>query len=100
MCSWAPTPRVYATFLRAFPNALEFTHGQFQYLVGSNQELPIELTAWLSRLRSDEVAGYLGPQVAEEVAASLRTAKRASVSDDIDVAPNLDLFPRDELRLP
>ena len=54
----------------------------------------------LARLRSDSVGAYLGKAIADEVAASLMTVKRATLSDDVDVEPNLDLFPRDELRLP
>jgi hypothetical protein len=34
------------------------------------------------------------------VAASLRTARKAALADEVDVEPNRDLFPRDELRIP
>lgn len=100
MCSWAPTPRVYATFCRVFPHVLEFTHGEHQYLVGSNQPLPGRLDEWLARLEAEAVSAYLGPTIAADVAASLRTVRRATLSDEVDIEPNLDLFPRDELRLP
>ena len=100
MCTWAPTPRVYATFCRAFPHVLEFTHGEFQYLIGSSEPLPARLEDWLARLRSEAVSGYLGVAIAGEVAASLKTVRRATVPEEIDVEPNLDLFPRDELRVP
>jgi hypothetical protein len=100
MCTWAPTARVYSTFCRAFPNALEFTHGQFQYLIGANEPIQVQLERWLERAASGPVVGYLGEAIAAELAASLRTVKRAAVADDVDVEPNLDLFPRDELRLP
>lgn len=100
MCTWAPTARVYSTFCRAFPNVLEFTYGQLQYLIGSNEPLDLRLDDWLARLRSRSVTSYLGPAIADDVAASLGTARPAAVSDEVDVEPNLDLFPRDELRLP
>jgi predicted membrane-bound spermidine synthase len=100
MCTWSPTPRVYATFCRAFPHVLEFTHGEFQYLIGSHEPLEIEPDAWLTRLASEPLSLYLGPAIAAEVAASLRTARKALVSAEIEIEPNLDLFPRDELRVP
>jgi hypothetical protein len=100
MCTWSPTPRVYATFCRVFPNALEFTHGQFQYLVGSNQPIEGGLDAWLARLDTDQVRAYLGPSIAGEVRASLTTFRRAAVAEEVDVELNRDLFPRDELRVP
>jgi hypothetical protein len=100
MCSWAPTPRAYATFCRAFPYVLELTHHQLQYLIGSNQPLDVRVPEWLARLEDPAVGGYLGRAIAFEVAASLATARRAQVADDVDVEPNLDLFPRDELRVP
>ena len=100
MCTWAPTPRVYATFCRAFPHVLEFTHGEFQYLIGSSEPLAARLEDWLARLRSEAVSGYLGVTIAGEVAASLKTVRRATIPEEMDVEPNLDLFPRDELRVP
>jgi hypothetical protein len=100
MCSWSPTPRVYTTFTRVFPHVLELTHGEFQYLVGSNQPLETFVADWMARLDSGAVRAYLGDAIAGDVAASLRTARKAALPDEVDVEPNLDLFPRDELRIP
>jgi hypothetical protein len=93
-------PRVYTTFCRVFPHVLELTHRQFQYLIGSNQPLDVRLADWNARLQDPAVARYLGAAIADEIRASLRTARRAQVADEVDVEPNLDLFPRDELRIP
>lgn len=100
LCSWAPTPRAYASFCRVFTYALELTHGQFVYLIGSNQPLELRLAEWQARLADPAVAGYLGAAIAQDVAASLATARPAQVGDELDLEPNLDLFPRDELRVP
>jgi hypothetical protein len=48
MCTWAPTPRVHATFSRVFPHVLEAWGGVV--LLGSREPLPLYLTAWRSRL--------------------------------------------------
>lgn len=100
MCTWSPTPRVYATFCRVFPHVLEFTHGSFQYLLGSHDPLPIRIEDWLGRLDSPGVRSYLGAVIGAEVAASLRTARPARPPEDVELEPNRDLFPRDELRVP
>ncbi len=99
MCSWAPTPRVLATFCRAFPWVIELTHGQFQFLIGSEREIAIDPETWIGRL-SGAPSLYLGQRISQEVEASLRTARLARPSETIDVDLNRDLFPRDELRLP
>jgi spermidine synthase len=97
MCSWAPTPRVYATFVQAFPHVLAFDSGRV--LVGGNEALAVDPAAWLARLRQREVHVYLGSDIADDVAARLRTAvpaRRDQLAGDI----NRDLDPRDEFAVP
>jgi hypothetical protein len=100
MCTWSPTPRVYATFCRVFPHVLEFTHGQFQFLLGSNDPLALDLPAWLARLETEALRSHLGPAVTEETRQSLKTARAARPTEELDIEPNRDLFPRDEMRVP
>lgn len=98
MCSWAPTPRVNATFAAAFPHVLEFDGGRV--LVGSNEPLALDPAAWLTRLRRREVHAYLGTEVAEDVAARLRGARQAARGDASARDLNRDLDPRDEFGVP
>jgi spermidine synthase len=90
MCTWAPTPRVHATFSRVFPHVLEAGGGVV--LLGSREPLPLDLTAWRSRLAGAEA--YLGPNRSQTVADWLSNCKRSVRPPDL--APNRDLFPRDE----
>jgi SAM-dependent methyltransferase len=90
MCTWAPTPRVRASFRRAFPHVLDADGGEI--LVGSHSRIQIDLPAWEARLR--EAEGYLGELRARNVLDHLRTLTPAS--GPIDILPNRDLFPRDE----
>ncbi len=95
MCSWAPTPRVSATFMAAFPHVLAFDAGRI--LVGSNEPVALDPTAWLARLRRRDVHLYLGAEIAADVAERVRGARRAeppagAAARDL----NRDLDPRDE----
>jgi hypothetical protein len=90
MCTWAPTPRVRATFRSVFEHVLDVDGGQI--LIGSRYPIEIDLPAWEARLRQAE--GYLGELRARAVLDRLRTL--APASGPIDILPNRDLVPRDE----
>jgi hypothetical protein len=90
MCTWAPTPRAYATFRAAFPHVLEDADGEI--LVGSREPIAFEPETWIARVAAAE--GYLGRGQARDVRhalARLRPAWRQPA-----VGLNRDLFPRDE----
>ncbi len=90
MCTWAPTPRVRATFREVFPHVLETEGGVI--LIGSRYPLQLDVPAWEARLQA--VAPYLGDLRARTVGERLRTLTPAV--GPIDILPNRDLFPRDE----
>lgn len=91
-CSWAPTPRVAATFAAAFPHVLAFDSGRI--LVGSNEPIALDPTAWLARLRRRDVHLYLGAEIAADVAERLRGGRALPATAGADL--NRDLDPRDE----
>jgi len=97
MCSWAPTPRVEATFRQAFPHVLRF---EGDILIGSNELAPVDRDAWIARLGSKEVASYLGEGSARQVRRYLRTGERLHPVAPADADLNHDLFPRDEFLVP
>jgi MFS family permease len=94
VCTWAPTPRIAATFARVFPQAVEVG----SILVGSLDPLPLDVAAWTARVRSPEVTGYLGRHAARGVLKALRSARR--VTPDPKRSLNRDLTPRDEFSSP
>lgn len=98
MCSWAPTPRVHATFLQAFPYVLEL--GSETVLVGSREPIPVEPEVWLARLHTREVFAYLGLEVAEPLADLIKRTRPAPREPITERDLNHDLFPRDELGSP
>jgi predicted membrane-bound spermidine synthase len=96
VCTWAPTPRVAATFARVFPYILR--SGGHTILVGSYDPLPYDRPTWVERLLSPAVSDYLGPKgVADalELARDLRPWKDRGRRFPESTA-NFDLFPRDE----
>ena len=94
MCTWAPTPRVYATFARVFPHVIEAAGGAV--LIGSRQPLYLDVASWSSRLA--EVEAYLGHNRVLAVGSWL---DRCTLSIDAPkLSPNQDLFPRDEFAAP
>jgi hypothetical protein len=97
MCSWAPTPRVEATFRQAFPHVLRFEGG---ILVGSNERIPIDRDAWIARLGAKPVVDYFGEGLARLVLRHLRTGERLETVGPADRGLNHDLFPRDEFLVP
>jgi hypothetical protein len=97
MCTWAPTPRVHATFQAVFPHVLELAEGQI--LVGSAEPIPLDVPAWQARLTSGPSVAYLGLPRVNELLEILRRARRA-VRQPIGPGVNRDLFPRDEMNSP
>jgi hypothetical protein len=100
LCTWAPRPRVYSSFVTALPHVIGL--GDREILLGSNEPIEIDRQAWEARLRSAPVRAYLG----EEAVAStqwmldrLRPLHRTGRHMP-ERERNLDLFPRDEFVTP
>ncbi len=100
VCTWAPTPRVYASFTHVFPHVIELPAAGEPILVGSPWPIPFERGAWRERLEAPEVVEYLGPQLTQELVAVIRTARPAEVSAHPNRGVNTDLFPKDEFLTP
>jgi spermidine synthase len=94
VCTWAPTPRIAATFARVFPEAVDVG----SILVGRLGPLPLDIATWTARAESPEVRDYLGRRATRGVLHALRSARRLAPPPDL--ALNHDLFPRDELSTP
>ncbi len=90
MCTWAPTPRVRATFRSVFPHVLDVDSGVI--LVGSRYPIQLDVPAWEARLSQAEA--YLGELRVQSVREKLRNLKPAE--GPIEGTLNGDLFPRDE----
>lgn len=100
VCTWAPTPRVYASFCRVFKHVVELPAAGEPILVGSPWPIPFERGEWRSRLESAEVSEYLGPQLTRDLVPIIRGAKPADPSSQPRQGVNTDLFPRDEFLTP
>jgi len=98
MCTWAPTPRVHATFQSVFPHAIELAEGQV--LIGSAEPIPIDVPTWQARLTSGPAVAYLGLPRVNELLELLRHARPAVRRPTGPADLNLDLFPRDEMNSP
>jgi spermidine synthase len=98
MCTWAPTPRVVASFRAAFAHVA--APGTRAFLLGSNEPIAIELGAWRARLAAFGVASRLGALRSEDVLRSLERIRVLEGGPDEGVALNHDLYPRDELLAP
>ncbi len=94
VCTWAPTPRIAATFARVFPQALDVGG----ILVGSLDPLPFDIETWTARAQSPEVTGYLGRHAARGLLRALRGARRLTPPPNVSL--NRDLAPRDEFASP
>jgi spermidine synthase len=100
LCTWAPTPRVYASFTQAAPHIVG--PGDRSVLFGSNEPIEIDVALWQSRAMSPEVVGYLGEDGASGTAwllshvQPLHRFKRRQLLRNM----NWDLFPRDEFHSP
>ena len=98
VCTWAPTSRVRATFLRVVPHVLELAEGQI--LVGAHEPIPIDREAWRARLYGAAAVTQLGPDRVTEVWEALTHAAPVGVTSATEQAINRDLFPRDEYHSP
>jgi spermidine synthase len=100
MCTWAPTRRIYDTFVRVFPHVL--ATGDRSVLIGSREPLPFEPAEWRRRLDAPDVTAYLGHRVRK--AAVKLLARLQPVLPAVRPAPestlDRDLFPRDEFLTP
>jgi hypothetical protein len=94
MCTWAPTPRVWATFSRVFPHVIESGGGAI--LLGSREPVALDVATWRARLAA--VAPYLGAGRTRAVDGWLGDARRSTSPPGL--APNRDLYPRDEFASP
>ncbi len=90
MCTWAPTARVVATFRSVFPYVLEAEGGDV--LIGSRDPIPYAPQAWAARATT--ASDYLGAERAAEVQAAVAKLRPAGPMPPL--APNRDLWPRDE----
>jgi len=94
VCTWAPTPRVVASFARVFPRAIDFGG----ILVGSRDPLALDVDTWIARVESSAIEDYLGRRAARGVLRALREARY--VLPPRGVSLNHDLHPRDEFASP
>lgn len=97
-CTWAPTPRIYESFIGAFRYVIG-PSDRF-VLIGSNQPIVGDFALWSARAESDAVRRYLGESRVQGVRNLLRLLQphnrqgRRPFRKEL----NLDLFPRDEFR--
>jgi spermidine synthase len=96
VCSQKPGRRVGLTFAEAFPHTLDFGN----FIVGSNDPLPVDIAAWEARLARAASASYFTAEVAEGIRARLNEARPARRNPAARIGLNLDLFPRDEFQTP
>ena len=96
--TWAPTDRVRATFLSAFPHAIEMANGQI--LIGSRWPIAVEPAVWKERIFAPGTVSHLGRPRASGVWVEVREASPASREPVRDAQLNRDLFPRDEFNTP
>lgn len=98
ICTWAPTPRVFAAFTRG----VRYIVGRDDVLIGSNEPIQFDPAAWKARLESPAVASYLGPGAVADTARLLRQFRPQNLKGRVRPAraSNLDLFPRDEFQTP
>jgi hypothetical protein len=98
MCTWAPTDRVYGSFVRAFPHVVGTASRNV--LIGSNEPIAVDREAWKVRLSVAE-STYLGrraPQLAPLLDELQPLNVRGQAWRRHEV--NEDLFPRDEFTTP
>jgi hypothetical protein len=100
ICTWAPTPRIYATFVSVMPHVIGL--GDHEVLVGSNQPLDVDLVAWRARLNSPELRAYLGDEGVASTDWMLERLRPLHRSGRLqpERERNRDLFPRDEFNSP
>jgi SAM-dependent methyltransferase len=98
ICTWAPTPRVYAAFTRGVRHVV----GRDDVLIGSNEPIAFDPAAWKARLASPAVAAYLGPRAVADTTRLLAQLRPRNLRGRVQPAreTNFDLFPRDEFQTP
>ena len=84
------------TFAEALPYVLDFG----TIVIGSDQEIPVDVASWVARLRSPEVARRFDPETLEAIAAKLASVEPGLRNPKARVGFNRDLFPRDEFGTP
>jgi spermidine synthase len=94
MCTWAPTPRVSASFRAVFPHAL--ADPEDEVLIGSLSPIPFAPGEWATRASAAEP--YLGVQRTRELLDALGRLRPAGPVPSTTL--NRDLFPRDEYAVP
>ena len=90
MCSWSPTARVRATFLSVFEHVIETSGGDI--LIGSADPIAFTPGGWTARIAL--ATEYLGARRVGEVKEAIATLR--SAGPPLAIAPNRDLWPRDE----
>ena len=93
VCTWSPTPRVFASFKAVFPHVLEMRDGEV--LVGSLDPIAVDPELWRARVFSPEVQAYLGEGRAQGVWRDYLLGARPAGEPEVRDL-NHDLFPRDE----
>jgi predicted membrane-bound spermidine synthase len=98
ICTWSPTPRVYAAFTRAVRHVV----GREDVLIGSNDPIVYDPAVWKARLLSPAVAAYLGPGAVADAEKLLKQLRPRNLRGRVQPAreTNFDLFPRDEFLTP
>jgi predicted membrane-bound spermidine synthase len=96
ICTQIPSRRASLTFTAAVPHVINFGN----LMVGGNDPLPIQPEVWTARLRSLEIATYLGPGPVEALAERFRDALPGRRNPETRLGLNFDLFPRDEFSTP
>jgi spermidine synthase len=94
--TWAPTPRVRATFMAVFPHVVEMARAQV--LLGSHTPIAIDPERWHARAYDPATIAYLRGPRASAVWVQIRQARPATPGGPSDL--NQDLFPRDEFQTP
>jgi hypothetical protein len=69
-------------------------------VIGSNEEIPIDLRAWDARLREPGMAQRFGAESLEAIRERLAAVERGVRNPVARVGFNRDLFPRDEFGTP
>ena len=99
MCTWAPTPRVVASFRAAFPHVAG--PGTRAFLLGSNEPIPIEPDGVAGEARvSPGWRPASGRSGREDILHALERIRILEGGPEEGVDLNHDLYPRDEFLAP
>lgn len=99
VCTWAPTPRIFESFIGAFRYVMGPSNREV--LIGSNEPIEGGFAVWRDRLRSEPVRRYLGEHRLQGVENLLRALRPHNLKGRRPHGHELnrDLFPRDEFLL-